>query len=109
MTNLICSHYATSTSGNDKTISGNPSYNFICIRDSDYSSATGAEFKTAMSGVMCAYELAEPIETDIGATPISTNIGNNTIFADTGDIDLTYKDLDIAKRGNFREVFKLPS
>ena len=33
----------------------------------------------------------------------------NTIFADTGDIDLTYKDLDIAKRGNFREVFKLPS
>lgn len=55
------------------------------------------------------FPLAEPIETNIGATPISTNIGNNTIFADTGDIDLTYKDLDIAKRGNFREVFKLPS
>jgi hypothetical protein len=26
----------------------------------------------------------------------------------SGDISLTYKDLDLAKRGSFREVFKLP-
>ena len=55
------------------------------------------------------YPLAEPIESNIGATPIETYDGVNNIFCDTGDIDLTYKDLDIAKRGNFREVFKLPS
>lgn len=49
-------------------------------------------------------------EVQLTPTQIETIAGkNNTIFADTGDIDLTYKDLDIAKRGNFREVFKLPS
>ena len=81
--------------------------NKISVKDSDYS--TPEDFKIAVTGVKVAYELAEPIETNIGSTPISTNIGNNSIFADTGDVDLTFKDLDIAKRGNFREVFKLPS
>lgn len=42
-------------------------------------------------------------------------VGKNTFMCPvckaqiTGDVDLTYKDLDIAKRGSFREVFKLPS
>ena len=82
--------------------SGAVYFNYLGTTDID-------EFKNYMSDKDFIIELAEPIEIDIGATPISTNIGNNTIFADTGDIDLTYKDLDIAKRGNFREVFKLPS
>lgn len=52
----------------------------------------------------------EPFDIQLTPTQIETIAGKtNTIFADTGDIDLTYKDLDIAKRGNFREVFKLPS
>ena len=56
------------------------------------------------------YPLETPFDIQLSDIPtLSTIIGNNTIFADTGDIDLTYKDLDIAKRGNFREVFKLPS
>ena len=55
------------------------------------------------------YPLANPFDIQLTPTQIETLIGNNTIFADTGDVDLTYKDLDIAKRGNFREVFKLPS
>lgn len=59
--------------------------------------------------VQIVYPLAEPFDIQLTPTQIETIIGNNTIFADTGDIDLTYKDLDIAKRGNFREVFKLPS
>ena len=56
-----------------------------------------------------AYLLPTPIEIQLTPEQITTIIGDNNIFADTGDIDLTYKDLDIAKRGNFREVFKLPS
>ena len=56
-----------------------------------------------------AYLLNTPQTIQLTPTQIETLIGNNTIFADTGDIDLTYKDLDIAKRGNFREVFRLPS
>ena len=42
-------------------------------------------------------------------TQIEILIGNNSFASDSGSIDLTYKDLDIAKRGNFREVFKLPN
>ena len=55
------------------------------------------------------YELETPIESTGTPTPINTFNGDNNIFCDTGDTSLTYKDLDIAKRGNFREVFKLPS
>lgn len=36
------------------------------------------------------YELAEPIETDIGATEIKTLNGSNNIFCDTGDTSVTY-------------------
>ena len=69
------------------------------------------EFKSILSNdnLQIVYDMAEPIEIQILPTPINTFIGNNTIFCDTGDVDLTFKDLDIAKRGNFREVFKLPS
>ena len=68
-------------------------------------------WKTWLSNnnVQVIYPLATPFDIQLTPTQIETLIGNNTIFADTGDIDLTYKDLDIAKRGNFREVFKLPS
>jgi hypothetical protein len=57
-----------------------------------------------------AYLMKSENQFDIQLTPtqIETLIGNNTIFADTGDVDLTFNDLDIAKRGSFREVFKLP-
>lgn len=56
------------------------------------------------------YPLATPIEISLSDIPtLSTIIGNNSFASDSGSIDLTYKDLDIAKRGNFREVFKLPS
>lgn len=59
--------------------------------------------------ITVVYKLATPITIQLTPTQIETIIGNNTIFADTGDTSLTFKDLDIAKRGNFREVFKLPS
>lgn len=68
-------------------------------------------WKTYLSNhnLQIVYPLATPFDIQLTPTQIETLIGNNTIFADTGDIDLTYKDLDIAKRGNFREVFRLPS
>ena len=75
------------------------------------SDTTLEQFQEILSNdnMQIVYELATPFEIQLTPTQIETLIGNNTIFADTGDIDLTYKDLDIAKRGNFREVFKLPS
>lgn len=79
----------------------------IYANDSDYTIAS--DFKNAVTGKKLMFELAEPFDIQLTPTQIETLIGNNTIFADTGNIDLTYKDLDIAKRGNFREVFRLPS
>lgn len=69
------------------------------------------QFRTWLNShnLQVAYKLTTPFDIQLTPTQIETLIGNNTIFADTGDIDLTFKDLDIAKRGNFREVFKLPS
>lgn len=70
---------------------------------------TVEDYNANIAGNYDVYPLDEPFDIQLTPTQIETLIGNNTIFADTGDIDLTYKDLDLAKRGNFREVFKLPS
>ena len=81
----------------------------LWVNDSNLNSLSASDFKTAISNTFVVYKLATPIDIQLTPTQIETLIGNNTIFADTGDINLTYKDLDIAKRGSFREVFKLPS
>jgi len=72
---------------------------------------TVEDFKNFISqnNLQVCYPLATPEVINLGGMEIDTLQGVNNIWADTGDIDLTYKDLDIAKRGNFREVFKLPS
>lgn len=40
--------------------------------------------------ITIVYETENAIESNIGATPISTNIGDNNIFCDTGDTSVTY-------------------
>ena len=90
----------------------NPSGNYrVCMRFEDTSLTTKQAVCDYLTDnpITIKYKLLAPIEIQLTPTQIETLIGNNTIFADTGDIDLTYKDLDIAKRGNFREVFRLPS
>lgn len=62
-----------------------------------------------LTGELTNNDTTPPEVINLGGMEIDTLQGVNNIWADTGDIDLTYKDLDIAKRGNFREVFKLPS
>lgn len=64
---FICSHYNPSTNVDntaldDKSMIRHSSIRFF-IRDSSYSDVSA--FKSAMSGVMLYYELAEPIITDI--------------------------------------------
>lgn len=48
--------------------------------------------------------------TPFNITPIDVVTRNayNTFTTDIGTLEMKYKDLDIAKRGRFREVFKLP-
>lgn len=68
--NILCNKYYTDVAGhveqqlNDKTITVNKT-SCVYIYDSAYVSVTPQEFKTAMSGVMLYYELAEEVITDI--------------------------------------------
>ena len=72
--------------------------------------ATGLKDWFIANSVEFVYEMVTPIEVSLSDIPtLSTIIGNNSFASDSGNIELTFKDLDIAKRGNFREVFKLPS
>ena len=82
---------------------------FFRITDTSLTTRELVQTWLSNNNIAVVYELATPFDIQITPTQIETLIGNNTIFADTGDVDLTFKDLDIAKRGNFREVFKLPS
>ena len=114
-TNLtsLCSCYKREPNNSEASNMANLSFcvqtGYVVIRDDSFNNDLTA-FVNSLTGQELTYELATPVDgTPITPTPITTFEGDNTIFADTGDVDLTYKDLDIAKRGNFREVFKLPS
>lgn len=61
----------------------------IVVCDSDYTVAS--DFKTAMDGVMFVYPLATPQTYQLTPTEVKTLLGNNNVWADTGDIDLTYR------------------
>lgn len=89
------------------SIKGDATDRRIFVKDTN--ATTENELIADIGDYVLMYELDSTIETNIGSTSIETLIGDNNIFCDTGDTCLTYKDLDIAKRGNFREVFKLPS
>lgn len=75
--------------------------------NSQYIDSTTDMNTIMVNGIKGLYNTT-PIESNIGATPIQTFNGANNIFCDTGDTSLVYNDLDLAKRGSFREVFKLP-
>lgn len=60
----------------------------IQIYDARFSDA--ATFKTAVSGVKVVYERAEPQQFTHEEHEISTQVGTNTIWADAGDVEVTY-------------------
>ena len=72
----------------DKTIN-TASNSYIYIKDTSYSDA--ATFKTAMDGVQLVYELATPIVYHLTPTEVRTLLGQNNVWADTGDSEATYK------------------
>lgn len=110
--NLICSNYVCDSNFN--TIYGNVSLNNritfdnikeVIIRDTAYTDA--ATFKAAMSGVQLVYELATPQTYQLTPTEVTLLLGENNIWADTGDTTLHYRVND-AQGINEELIKKLP-
>ena len=60
----------------------------VIIRDESY--RTAASFKTAMSGVMLVYELTTPATYTISTQPITSLVGQNTVFTNVDEIEVTH-------------------
>lgn len=60
----------------------------IYVKDASYSDATA--FKSAMSGVQLVYELATPITYHLTPTEVRTLLGQNNVWADTGQVEVQY-------------------
>ena len=89
-TNFICSNYQTIDPARRKngTITCSVK-NKVDIIDNRYSDAES--FKEAMSGVQLCYELAEPIHYPLAPIEIKTLLGQNNVWADTGDAEVEYR------------------
>lgn len=92
---LLCSNYPTKTA--NQTYQGTTGVSLrqnsadIYIYDPQTESMTTAEFKSAMSGVQLCYELATPQTYRLTPTEVATLLGDNTIWADTGDTEVEYR------------------
>ena len=87
----MCSIYATvtNTRGVNGLVSDNtffiyPSDKYIYLRNDSYSDASA--FKTAMSGIYVVYKSDSPLIYQLTPTQVSSILGTNNIWADTGDI-----------------------
>ena len=61
----------------------------VVLRNDTYTDAE--EFKTAMSGVQLVYELATPVTYQLTPTKVKSLLGQNNIWADTGDTTVEYR------------------
>ena len=78
------------SSSNNTFWMNNSSYSgtrYIIVFDSRYTDATA--FKTAMNGIDIVYPLATPITYSLTPTQITTLLGQNNIWANTGDVTVT--------------------
>lgn len=93
--NILCSIFTTDTS--DWFVANIDNYNMmiddagrIYIRDDDYDNDVTA-FVNALGDTVLYFELATPIEISIPTTMPSTISGVQNWFADSGDIDISFK------------------
>ena len=96
--NIISDQYETKKSGyqstypNDDGIiyrgASNTTSKFIRVKDSRYS--TTEDFKTAVSGSYIVYDLENPLTVQLTPTQIEALVGENNVWASTGDITVEY-------------------
>lgn len=91
--NAICSMYKVSS--RDFVLSTNNAFsvhysagaNYLNIHDDNaYSTMTAEQFKTYLNGQTLVCELQTPITVQLTANQVTTLLGNNNIFADSGDV-----------------------
>lgn len=94
--NIICSQYKASniTSVLAKSENGiiaiNEGQSRVNLYDASLSDKTAGEVKTALSGVQLVYELATPQVVQLTPTQVTTLLGQNNIWADSGEVEVTY-------------------
>ena len=88
--NVLCADYTPTQIGNIY----NPNYDdiigvstagVVSIKDTSYTDATA--FTNAVLGKYLTYELATPITVTLTPTQVKTLLGNNNIFADSGNVN----------------------
>lgn len=90
---IVCSCYPFVTGGKAALTDGSISYytgasTRIAIRNDDYTDATA--FKTSLSGQTAVYELATPQTYQLTPQEIDLLLGENNIWASTGDVTVEY-------------------
>ena len=93
-TSADCSQYSAAAANNAYLNSPNGVFTVdtsgnVSVYDERYNDAS--DFKTAMSGVQFVYPLATPQVYQLSATEIKTLLGNNNVWADTGDSTVQYR------------------
>jgi len=75
----------------DNAIASHNTYSQIAIHSTEYEADYDAEgFKTAMSGHYAVYELAQPVIYRLSAQQITSLLGQNNVWSNTGDVELEY-------------------
>lgn len=67
-----------------------PGTTFIRIVDNAFANMSKEDFTTAVTGQTLVYELYEPQTYQLTPQEVTMLLGNNTLWADTGDTTLTY-------------------
>lgn len=92
--NGICNMYIGGAENTDGGIwvSNSQAIPLIRIKDTAHftSSSTPTDIKTFLTGGQAVFELYQPTTIQLTPTEVKTILGQNNIFADTGDIDLKY-------------------
>lgn len=65
--------------------------NTISIKDTSKADMTIAEFKTAMSGHYAVYKMSTPQTLTLTPEQVTTLLGQNNIYADSGSVAVTYR------------------
>ena len=101
--NWLCSQYKVysntgiEAAGVDKAIAWRVSRQSkgVIVRDSNYAEYYNnndmVSFKTAMSGVQLVYDLATPQTYQLTPTEVTLLLGENNVWADTGDSTVAYR------------------